>query len=233
MLEQRATAEEGCPISIRNMFDMASQNYEWESFKYQVPRHYLSYCQKKSEPAAKPPHKLNYIDDVLSIKKFVPAPNKYEIKENQRPLSGKMDKNPKKTMTEAIIYQSKRDPSPGPASYFNRPKTAGAKLNKHGPEHREHYLNEVEYLSSEGPGVGEYNLTYFKRDHVVSPKYHKGITISRSAANLKKKGKDKSDKEELSQTIVAGTFDWMATQPKSANKNLFGKSKRFNGGSKF
>jgi hypothetical protein len=46
----------------------------------------------------RPQHKLNYIDDVLKIKKFVPAPNKYEIKENPRPLSGKMDKNARKTL---------------------------------------------------------------------------------------------------------------------------------------
>jgi hypothetical protein len=32
---------------------------------------------------------------------------------------------------------------------------------------------------------------------------------------------------------VIGTFDWIASQKKTANKNYFGKSKRFVTGSKF
>lgn len=107
-----------------------------------------------------------------------------------------MDKNPRKTLAETIIHQNRREPSPGPTTYFSRPKTAGPKLNKNVPEYREHYLNEVEYLSSESPGVGEYNINYLKNDHIVSPKYHKAFSNSKSAANLTKKEKtDKSDKD--------------------------------------
>lgn len=119
---------------------------------------------------------------MLKIKKYVPAPNKYEIQENVRPLSGKMDKNPRKTLADTIIHQNKREPSPGPATYFSRPKTAGPTMNKNVPEYREHYLNEVEYLSSESPGVGEYNLNYFKIDHIAGPKFNKNKTISRSSS---------------------------------------------------
>lgn len=35
-----------------------------------------------------------------------------------------MDKNPRKTLAETIIHQNKLEPSPGPATYFSRPKTA-------------------------------------------------------------------------------------------------------------
>jgi hypothetical protein len=123
-------------ITPKDIYDITNRNYEWEAFKYQMPRQYYHPNDKKSPPGDRPPHKLNYIDDVLRIKKFIPAPNKYEIKENSRPLSGKMDKNPRKTLAETIIHQNKREPSPGPASYFSRPKTAEPKMNKHVPEYR-------------------------------------------------------------------------------------------------
>ena len=107
-----------------------------------------------------------------------------------------MDKNPRKTIAETIIHQNKREPSPGPASYFSRPKTAGPKMNKNMPEYREHYLNEVEYLSSECPGVGEYNVNYLKSEHIGSPKYHKGFSNSKSTTNLAKREKtEKGDKD--------------------------------------
>lgn len=46
---------------------------------------------------------------------------------------------------------------------------------------------------------------------------------------IKKKShrKDKSAKDQLSKTIVAGTFDWIASQETPHNKNYFGKGKRF------
>lgn len=47
------------------------------------------------------------------------------------------------------------------------------------------------------------------------------------------KKKTEEIKEELPTTVVNGTFDWMATQKKSGNKNFFGKSKRFLGESKY
>ena len=42
--------------------------------------------------------KKNYIDDVLKIKKNIPSPNLYQIKEDYRPLSGKMSKGARKTL---------------------------------------------------------------------------------------------------------------------------------------
>ena len=40
-------------------------------------------------------------------------------------------------------------------------------------------------------------------------------------------------KEPLNNTVVVGTFDWIAIQKKNSTKNFFGKSKRFQGPSKF
>lgn len=102
-----------------------------------------------------------------------------------------MDKNPRKTIADTIIHQNKIEPSPGPATYFSRPKTAEPKMNKNAPEYREHYLNEVEYLSSESPGVGEYNINYFKTSHIASPKYQRAFTSSKSSTNLTSKQEKK------------------------------------------
>lgn len=57
-------------------------------------------------------------------------------------------------------------------------------MSRNIPEHKVHYLNEVEYLSSQSPGVGEYNINYFKTGHVISPKFKKDIAASRSVTNL-------------------------------------------------
>jgi|JI9StandDraft_1071089.scaffolds.fasta_scaffold721329_1 hypothetical protein len=89
---------------------------------------------------------MNYLDDLLRVKKTIPAPNAYRPQTQTRPLSGKMDKRARTTLTDAILKQQKA--LPGPGAYFTRPKTADCKLNRNVPEHRQHYLNEVEYLSS-------------------------------------------------------------------------------------
>ncbi len=47
-----------------------------------------------------------------------------------------MDKNPRKTLAETIMHQSKREPSPAPTSYFTRPKTAESIINKNVPHYR-------------------------------------------------------------------------------------------------
>lgn len=57
-----------------------------------------------------------------------------------------MDKKPRTTLTDAIYKEQKHQPGPG--AYFTRPKTADSKFNRNAPEYRQHYLNEVEYLSS-------------------------------------------------------------------------------------
>jgi hypothetical protein len=95
----------------------------------------------------------------------------------------------------------------------------------------------VEYLSSECPGVGEYNVNTPKT-YVTGPKYFK-LNTAKSQARLgsaKPEGKTEKKenlKEQLSQTLVAGTFEWAAAQKRPTNKNFFGKSKRFVVGSKF
>lgn len=47
-----------------------------------------------------------------------------------------MDKNPRKTLAETIIYENKREPLPGPGSYFKRPKTAEPKAGRNPPEYK-------------------------------------------------------------------------------------------------
>ena len=96
---------------------------------YSIMRYLCDYSLRMRSSRAQPTsHPIQPVSNL--------PPNKYEIKENSRPLSGKMDKNPRKTLAETIVHQNKREPSPGPASYFTRPKTAEAKLNKHVPEYR-------------------------------------------------------------------------------------------------
>ncbi|CAM5998963.1 unnamed protein product [Sphagnum balticum] len=112
----------------------------------------------------------NFIDELIHQKRAIPGPSNYTPLEQQRPLSGKMDKGPRKTVTEAIIDRNRREGSPGPTSYFTRPMTAASPPHRPPPTSKDHYLNEVEYLATEGPGVGQYNVEYFKRDHVQSPK---------------------------------------------------------------
>lgn len=133
--------EKGPTIPIEDMYNMVERNYEWESFKYVVPKKYQHPPQSPTTLKETPSHKKNYIDDVLYIKKCIPGPSHYQTQPPSRPISGKMDKNPRKTLAETIIDQAKREKQPGPASYFTRPKTADCKNKKAGPEYREHYLN--------------------------------------------------------------------------------------------
>jgi len=72
----------------------------------------------------------------LRIKRCIPAPNAYTITTLDRPLSGKMDKNPRMTLTDTIMSKKKRKQSPGPGAYFTRPQTANPNVNKHVPEFR-------------------------------------------------------------------------------------------------
>jgi len=44
---------------------------------------------------------------------------------------------------------------------------------------------------------------------------------------------NKKSREHLKTTLVEGTFEWLASQKKTNNKNFFGKSRRFTGPSKF
>ena len=134
-------------ITIDEIYNTINRNYEWEHFKYVVPKKY-SQTPFKQIPPSKSQPKLNYIDDVLRIKKCIPAPNAYTIATLDRPLSGKMDKNPRMTLADTIMSKKKKNQSPGPGTYFTRPQTAGCSMNKNAPEYRQHYLHQVEYLSS-------------------------------------------------------------------------------------
>lgn len=181
-------------IPVRDMYNNKNRNYPWEQFKYVIPKHYIS-GQINAGLEPKPSPKTTYIDHYQQLKSFVPSPDAYNIVEQNRPLSGKMGKDPRKTIAETIIDKERRAKSPGPATYFLRPKTATSTLGKNPPEFKDHYLNEVEFLAAEAPGVGQYNLEAFQNKNVHTPKFlipnNKSRTRtsqqSSSASNLKKK----------------------------------------------
>lgn len=48
--------------------------------------------------SAKIPPKTNFLDDLQKAKKKIPGPSHYKFEVPSRPLSGKMDKFPRKTI---------------------------------------------------------------------------------------------------------------------------------------
>ncbi len=67
---------------------------------------------------------------------------------------------------------------------------------------------------------------------MAGPKYFK-LSGAKSQPRISTKNEKKLKDEDLSHTLVAGTFEWLSRQKSSKNKNFFGKSKRFVGGSKY
>ncbi len=61
---------------------------------------------------------------MLREKAKMPGPGFYKPKDDVRPLSGKIGKNARKTVVDAIFEKCKKENTPGPASYFKRPKSA-------------------------------------------------------------------------------------------------------------
>ena len=77
--------------------------------------------------------------------------------------------------------------------------------------------------------MGEYNVNP-KKEHVSAPRYFK-LAKSQSTARIKT---EKSvGKDAMCTTMVVGTFDWLSKQKKPFHKNFFGRSKRFDGPSKY
>ena len=140
--------------NINELYQASEHNYPWEQFKYLVPQQYHHSNPSQPPPHSQPAPKLNYLDHLIKDKQKIPAPNAYNNSTPSRPLSGKMDRKPRKTVTEEAISKQKNEQIPGPGAYLTRPKTADNKINRNMPEHRQHYLNEVEYIASENPGVG-------------------------------------------------------------------------------
>lgn len=79
--------------------------------------------------------------------------------------------------------------------------------------------------------MGEYNVASGQK-HVAGPKYFK-LSSAKSQPRISGKGERRVKEEELSHTLVAGTFEWLSKQKRPSCKNFFGKSKRFVGGSKY
>lgn len=208
--------------TINDLYQASNHNLPWEGFKYVVPARHQQADPAPPQPTKASP-KLNYIDYLLRTKKTIPAPNAYNNMPVNRPVSGKMDRHPRTTTTDEAIAKNKKQQIPGPGHYLVRPKTADVKVNRNVPEHRPHYLNEVEYLSAENPGIGEYNLLNDQRQHITSPKFGKVLRKSTSA----RVKTEKSTKEKTTPTLVMGTFDWLSAQKRPCNKNFFGKGRRF------
>lgn len=115
-------------LSFEDIYNTINRNYEWEGFKYVVPKQYhqgsvLRIPSSKSQP------KLNYIDDVLKTKRCVPAPNAYSVQCLNRPLSGKMDK----TAKDVEGVGRGKSQVPGPGAYFKRAQTADPRINRNAP----------------------------------------------------------------------------------------------------
>ena len=133
-------------MDTRVLYDMEHRNYDWESFKYEVPRKYMGEDVKKMPlVGAKAPRKTNYLDELHRVKKHIPGPNKYHIKEQSRPLSGKLDRTPRQTLSQTIIAQSKKENIPGPGQYHRHPRPQTAKTtpakDKEKEMQRDHYLH--------------------------------------------------------------------------------------------
>jgi hypothetical protein len=204
------------------MYDIAERNYEWEEFKYEIPRKYIHPPSPLSKSSTFFGSKKNFLDDLQRQKKQIPGPSHYKRTHLQsRPLSGKMDRS--KKLVPSQETKDKQENQPGPGAYFTRPQSATSfkpipTAKEKALIERPHYLNEVQYLAGHSPGVGAYNLS--QRSHVVGPKL------------LKKVYKDllkKCDTRKLLNVAASchGTFEWMNQQAKKKNNSFFGKSKRF------
>ena len=126
---------------VEDLYHAKNNNFPWESFKYVVPPQYHHSNPNIVPPYPKPTPKLSYVDHLLRVKKTIPAPNAYNPDDHPRPVSGKMDRKPRKTMTDEAIATTKKDQYPGPGAYANRPQTADNKVNRNAPGHRQHYLH--------------------------------------------------------------------------------------------
>ena len=62
---------------VEDLYHATNRNYEWEQFKYVVPKQYHMQSPTHQPPDYSSMLKLNYIDDVLRIKKFIPGPSSY------------------------------------------------------------------------------------------------------------------------------------------------------------
>jgi len=71
------------------------------------------------------------------------------------------------------------------------------------------------------------------QSHITSPKFIRPQSEKMFKSVKKDSENTKKDKENTNQTLIAGTFDWIALQKKKATSNFFGKCKRFVTGSKF
>lgn len=122
--------------AVDDLYQAANKNYPWEGFKYVVPGQYHHNDPNHPPPPSKPTPKLSYVDHLLRAKKSIPAPNAYHPVNEVRPLSGKMDRKPRTTITDEAIAKNKRNQVPGPGAYMTRPQTAGSKFNRNAPEYR-------------------------------------------------------------------------------------------------
>lgn len=60
---------------------MYNRNYDWETFKYQIPKQYNGQEVKHTPPTGKnAPKRTNYLDQLHKITRYVPGPNKYVVK---------------------------------------------------------------------------------------------------------------------------------------------------------
>ena len=116
-------------MEIKETFDLKERNYDWETFRLEVPKKYSNGVMMNQVPSgAIFGKKNNYLDLLQKDKKQIPGPTHYAAKEvKQRPKSGKMDKAERQTFSEQVKVMSTKENIPGPGAYFKRPKSAISK----------------------------------------------------------------------------------------------------------
>jgi len=82
------------------------------------------------------------------------------------------------------------------------------------------YLNEVEYLAAESPGIGEYNI--------ATSLTRKSFNMSRPSSHLARKPSEKQGRKTLQiiNPILQGTFEFISKSKRKHNAT-FTKDRRF------
>jgi hypothetical protein len=224
MEQQNVSGAKRPLMEVQAMYDTAEGNFEWEEFRYEVPRKYTHAPTSSAKSGALFGTKSSFLELLQKQKRGIPGPSHYQPADlKPRPLSGKMDRGKRLNLNE----KSGKENAPGPGAYFKRPQSANICRPSSAKEkaliERPHYLNEVEFLAGHSPGVGTYSLT--ELGHVGVPKLFKKVHGDTST---------KKDPRKLLNVTANcyGTFEWLKLQQRKKDSCSFGRSKRFDGFSK-
>lgn len=128
----------------------------------------------------------------------------------------------RKTYLDDIIDFENREKRPGPGNYFRKGRNTEEDIKHHAGASVERgtYLDEVEYLAAESPGIGEYNI--------ATRLTRKSFNMSKPHNRMTKQSTKKPGRRSL-QTLnpmLEGTFDFIGRSKRKRN-TTFSKDKRF------